>query len=294
MPTPGQELASIDFASMLGGPLIAAVNAQGQAAMSAVNFIKEVGFKKLPGEQDPEAAQTSDPVYVSFRYPKEVAPYQPAITPGVGSINITAGGSNYTTAPTVTFTGGGGTGAAGFATIDNNGAVTGVTITNPGSGYTTAPAIGFSGGGGSGANATVSLTAPVAAVPAQYQVMQLEVPMLSMVPIPYLRIEDVTIDFNAKINSVEYQKLDESLRVDAALEATGSWSWGSAKLNVAVAYQRNTQQGHSVDRTYSMGVHIRAVQDEMPGGLERILSILENSIRAQPVGAPAPRTVLTS
>jgi hypothetical protein len=291
MPTPGQELSSIDFASMLGGPLIAAVNAQGQSAMSAVNFIKEVGFKKLPGEQDPQAAQTSDPVYVSFRYPKEVAPYQPAITPGVGSINVTAGGSNYTTAPAVSFGGGGGTGAAGFATINGSGAVTGVTITSAGSGYTSAPTITFTGGEGSGAAATVSLTATVPAVPAQYQVMQLEVPMLSMVPIPYLRIEDVTIDFNAKINSVEYQKLDESLKVDAALEAKAGWGWGSAKLNVSVAYQKNTQQGTSVDRTYSMGVHIRAVQDEMPGGMERILSILENSIRAQPVGAPAPRSI---
>ncbi len=291
MPTPGQELSSIDFASMLGGPLIAAVNAQGQAAMSAVNFIKEVGFKKLPGEQDPQAAQTSDPVYVSFRYPKEVAPYQPAVTPGVASVSITSGGAGYTTAPTVTFSGGGGSGATGFATIDN-GAVTGVTITNAGSGYSTPTTVTFSGGGATtNATGTVTLTPGSAAVPAQYQVMQLEVPMLSMVPIPYLRIEDVSIDFNAKINSVEYQKLDESLKVDAALEAKAGWGWGSAKLNVSVAYQKNTQQGTSVDRAYSMGVHIRAVQDEMPGGMERILSILENSIRAQPVGAPAPRTI---
>src|ERR1044071_843112 len=134
MPTPGQELSSIDFASMLGGPLIAAVNAQGQAAMSAVNFIKEVGFKKLSGEQDPQAAQTSDPVYVSFRYPKEVAPYQPAITPGVTSVSITNGGAGYATAPNVTFAGGGGgTGATGFATIDSDGKVSSVTITNAGS-----------------------------------------------------------------------------------------------------------------------------------------------------------------
>lgn len=291
MPTPGQELSSIDFASMLGGPLIAAVNAQGQAAMSAVNFIKEVGFKKLPGEQNPEAAQTSDPVYVSFRYPKEVAPYQPAVTPGLATVNVTNGGTGYTTAPTVSFNGGGGSGATGFATIDGDGKISGVTITSAGSGYTSAPAVTFTGGGGTGAVANTSLTAAIPAVPAQYQVMQLEVPMLSMVPIPYLRIEDVTIDFNAKINSVEYQKLDESLKLDAALEAKAGWGWGSAKLNVSVAYQKNTQQGTSVDRAYSMGVHIRAVQDELPGGMERVLSILENSIRAQPVGAPAPRTI---
>ena len=45
MPSPGQELSSIDFESMIGGPLVAVINAQAQAAMSTVNFIKEVGFK---------------------------------------------------------------------------------------------------------------------------------------------------------------------------------------------------------------------------------------------------------
>jgi hypothetical protein len=51
MPTPGQELASIDFESMIGGPLVAVINAQAQAALSTINFIKEVGFKKPSAEQ---------------------------------------------------------------------------------------------------------------------------------------------------------------------------------------------------------------------------------------------------
>jgi hypothetical protein len=32
-----------------------------------------------------------------------------------------------------------------------------------------------------------------------------------------------------------------------------------------------------------MNVHVRAVQDEMPAGLERLLGILEDSIQSQPV-----------
>lgn len=280
MPNPGQELASIDFASMLGGPLIAAVNAQAQAAMSAVNFIKEVGFKKIADEQDPAASQTGDPVYVTFKYPKEVAPYQPGAA-AVASLSLTSGGSGYTSAPTPTISGGGGTGAAATATV-TGGAVTGLTLTSGGSGYTSAPIVSFSGGGGSGAAATATLGTPGAGTPAKYQDMKLEVPILTMLPIPYIRIDDVTIDFNAKINSVEYQKIDTSLKVDAALEAKARWGWGSAKLNVSVSYQRSTQQGTTVDRTYSMNVHIKAVQDETPGGMEKILSILENSIRAQP------------
>ncbi len=214
---PGQELASIDFASMLGGPLIAAVNAQAQAAMSSVNFIKEVGFKKIKDDQDPAATETGDPIYVKFKYPKETSPFQPAVLAGP---------------------------------ID------------PATGQPNPPA--------------------KAAVPAVIETHQLEVPILTMLPIPYIRIDDVTIDFNAKINSVEYQKIDTSLKIDAALEAKARWGWGSAKLNVSVAYQRTTQQGSSVERTYSMAVHIKAVQDEMPAGMEKVLGILEGAIRSQP------------
>jgi hypothetical protein len=76
---------------------------------------------------------------------------------GVASTTITAGGSAYTSAPTVTFSAPTtGTTAAGTATI-SGGVVTGITITNPGTGYTAAPTITFSGGGGTGAAATASL-----------------------------------------------------------------------------------------------------------------------------------------
>src|SRR6266478_1563036 len=105
MPNPGQELASIDFASMLGGPLIAAVNAQAQAAMSAVNFIKEVGFQKIKDDQDPTGAatETGDPIYVHFKYPKEISPYQPHVdaVPAVGNAANPEGLLPYNAGPPV-------------------------------------------------------------------------------------------------------------------------------------------------------------------------------------------------
>ncbi|QEY15465.1 phage tail protein [Cellvibrio sp. KY-GH-1] len=73
----------------------------------------------------------------------------------VSAVAVTAGGTGYVTAPTVSFTGGGGTGAAGTAVIDS-GAVVAVNITNPGTGYTSAPTVGFSGGSGTGAAATAT------------------------------------------------------------------------------------------------------------------------------------------
>lgn len=78
-------------------------------------------------------------------------------TPAVTAVNVITAGSAYTSAPAVVFAGGGGTGAAATAIIDPRG-LTSFTITNPGN-YTPlpgVPTISFTGGGGTGAAAVVS------------------------------------------------------------------------------------------------------------------------------------------
>lgn len=75
----------------------------------------------------------------------------------VDSIIITNSGGGYTTAPNVSFTGGGGTGAAATATVAN-GVIVSITITNPGTGYSSTPNVAFTGGGGSGAMATAIMS----------------------------------------------------------------------------------------------------------------------------------------
>ena len=73
------------------------------------------------------------------------------------AITIGAGGSGYTSAPTVTFTDPvTGVTATGTATI-SGGAVTAVTVVLAGTNYLTAPTISFTGGSGTGAAATAVL-----------------------------------------------------------------------------------------------------------------------------------------
>lgn len=89
------------------------------------------------------------------------APGQANLIAGTGavgailSVTVTNGGSGYTSAPAVAFTGGG-TGAVATATI-SGGAVTGVTVTSPGFNYT-GTGVTFTGGGGSNAAATAVLS----------------------------------------------------------------------------------------------------------------------------------------
>jgi hypothetical protein len=60
-------------------------------------------------------------------------------------LTITNAGSGYTTAPAVTFSGGGGTNAAATAVINTEGKVSGLIITNAGTGYTSAPTVAIAG-----------------------------------------------------------------------------------------------------------------------------------------------------
>jgi len=286
--TAPSELSSINFRSVIGGPLMAVIHAQSQAAMASVDFIKSVGFK--PGNnEDPMNTETGEPIYVSFKYPKEVVAYQPAQPGGeVISIAVNAPGQDYDTVPTVKITasqGESGSGATATAIVSGK-AITGVTITNPGQGYKSAPTVEFEGGSGAGASATAELSEPVDAQSPVFEDMVLEVPILTMLPIPFIRIEETTIDFNAKINSVETKQTDTSMKFDASTSVEGKYppifSSVSADLKVSTSLQRNTSSGYKVDRTYSLSVHVRAVQDEMPAGMERILGILEDNIKAQP------------
>jgi uncharacterized protein (DUF1800 family) len=62
----------------------------------------------------------------------------------VTGVNITIGGSNYVgNVPSVTFSGGGGSGASGTAIVNAAGRVVGVNMINGGSGYTSAPTVTF-------------------------------------------------------------------------------------------------------------------------------------------------------
>jgi hypothetical protein len=98
-------------------------------------------------------------------------PYNPNSSPAsavatvvpAGSVSIASftPGTGYTAAPTVTITGGGGTGAAATAIfVPATGDVTGLTISNSGTGYTSAPTISLTppGPGGTPAVATASFS----------------------------------------------------------------------------------------------------------------------------------------
>ncbi|MFY1045376.1 DUF2589 domain-containing protein [Chryseobacterium sp. GP-SGM7] len=104
--------------------------------------------------------------------------------------------------------------------------------------------------------------------------VSLKVPFLTMLTIPALRIDEVTIDFNAKLNSVETQAVSSEFAGSASVSGK-IWK---IKFNASASYKKTNSSTSTTEKSYTLGVHVRAVNDELPAGLARILDMLEDSI----------------
>ena len=95
-----------------------------------------------------------------------IGPWVATAGGAIQTVAVTAGGSGYTSAPTVSISGAPGTGAAATAVI--SGKVNTVTLTTAtkttNRGYSSAPTVGLTGGGGSGATAIANMTGSVTSV----------------------------------------------------------------------------------------------------------------------------------
>jgi hypothetical protein len=100
--------------------------------------------------------------------------------------------------------------------------------------------------------------------------IHVKVPLLAMLQVPSLRIEQVVVDFNVKLNSVESSKVSTDLGVNAQV----SGGWGPVSFKVSASYQRKATTGVEVKKEYALNVNVKAVQDEIPTGLEKILNLL--------------------
>lgn len=104
--------------------------------------------------------------------------------------------------------------------------------------------------------------------------VSIKVPFLTMLTIPALRIEEVTIDFNAKLTSTETSSVSSEFAASAELGI----NYKVVNFKATASYKRSASNGSTVEKTYNMGVHVRAVNDEIPAGLDRVLTMLEDSI----------------
>ncbi len=300
MYNPGQELSTIDFGSIIGGSLNAIVKAQSESAHTTVDFVKSVGFK--PGAVDARTGRevgVGEPICVSFSYDKEVSPSSTQTTRNV-TIDVTECNVQFDkddkNKPIQFFIV---DGESKFeiegveCELDTDGKISKVTLKKiPTGEYVVNDADVEASQGGKTEKLKLIVKETQEVLPALYQKMSIEVPILTMMPIPFIKIEHADIDFNVKINSVSSTSTNSSSntnvsnKTDASAKSFfGSFS-ASTSLSASFSNQKSSSSSEEVKKDYSLNISIHAVQDDMPAGMSRILDILEESIVTKTVSQP--------
>ncbi len=130
------------------------------------------------------------------------------------------------------------------------------------------------------------------AIYVQFQFIQngrkvtMSVPLLAIVPIPYICINTIDINFKCKVEGVERSEFTDTLSYENKTEKTEEkktnlWVYKkTSNLKTSVSTKRDSvstrDSTFSVESTIDVSVH--ASQDSMPAGLAKVLEMLGNSI----------------
>jgi len=110
---------------------------------------------------------------------------------------------------------------------------------------------------------------------------EIDAPLLTILPVPFIRIKDMTIHFNFTVKTTAYDQSQHDF--SASMSAGAGWGWGSVKLNASYSYKKESRS--QVDRSAELDIVVNATQDEMPEGLRTVLNILKESIAPAGGGA---------
>jgi|GEM_PF-1048301 len=120
------------------------------------------------------------------------------------------------------------------------------------------------------------------------QESKLSVPLLTILPIPFIQVDVAEINFNAKLLSVTHNDLMSQDKSDVHFQSKtgGYFNWyASASLKANYSHQSQRTEKSQTKDTYGLTVHVKASQAEIPAGMDKVLNILEALIEETPASA---------
>jgi len=187
IPNHGRELESLDFRNIVGGPLVAVIDAQNIGAMTTLSFIRRVAFQQNAIGQALAMAQS-----ISSGNPGDV----------MGSM-----ASIYIGSPVL-----------------------------------------------------VSFMYDKTMPNGELSKMKIEVPFITLIPIPSLLVDEVILEFNATITHNVFENKENVIK--------------GRNNNQSTDYQGRERQ-----MEWHIGIKVEAKQDELPSGIEKILEILDTIVK---------------
>ena len=119
----------------------------------------------------------------------------------------------------------------------------------------------------------------------------IQVPLLALVPIPFIRIDDISLTFTASMTSEETASTasedSKELDVDATLSASGGMPGifsveASLSTKFSTSHKNTAHTQNKYNNEMTMDVRVHAINEDMPAGIRKVLGILEENIREIP------------
>lgn len=111
--------------------------------------------------------------------------------------------------------------------------------------------------------------------------MKVDVPMLAIVPIPNLQVDEVNILFDMEVKQSE--RKESSTDMSASL--TGTAKIGPVKISVTGSVSSHSSNTRSSDNSAKYHVDVRATNHGIPEGLARVLDMMAANVAPALVGS---------
>lgn len=111
--------------------------------------------------------------------------------------------------------------------------------------------------------------------------MKVDVPMLAIVPIPNLQVDEVNILFDMEVKQSE--KSEKSMDLGASI--TGTVNLGIVKVSVTGSVSAHSSNTRSSDNSAKYHVDVRATNHGTPEGLARVLDMMAANVAPMLVGS---------
>lgn len=116
--------------------------------------------------------------------------------------------------------------------------------------------------------------------------VEIDVPLLAIIPMPSLKVDKVDINFTMSVNSSTEDT--ESSDSEAGFEGSASVGWGPFKATVKVHGKTSSHSSHTrkSDNSAKYDVAVSASDSGMPEGLARVLDMMNDAISPTPAATP--------
>lgn len=112
-------------------------------------------------------------------------------------------------------------------------------------------------------------------------------PLLAMVPVPHLRIEEMNINFHFEISQTYRDSSETNKSVNMKVSSGKALSpWVSASVSGS-ASSKATKESET-NRSGQLDISVKATEAPIPEGLARVLSLMTSAIQTPEAASPSP------